>query len=290
MLIIEILVYYYLVLLTIIDYTIELVGNVFHNLGIFRIRNYAQIPDDLTKRVVVITGGSNGIGLITAKEVAKRGANVVIATLIDSERIEEFDEIDNGKIDVIEMDLSSFKSVQNAVSLIRERYEKIDVLINNAGVMASPERKTVEGFEYQFGTNYLGHFLFTMLLLDRIKMSSNARIVNLSSCNYKMGRVYFENLNMEGIYTPMDAYNRSKLCCLYFTQQLAKRLHSTNVKVYAVHPGIVRTNIANNLSKRLMYASTFFELCFLDAYLGAQTTLYCAFDKRVDNQTGFYYE
>ena len=157
-----------------------------------------------------------------------------------------------------------------------------------------PEWKTKDGYEYQFGTNHLGHFLLTNLLIGKLKAAPSARIVTLSSLAHVPGRMYFDNLNLDGIYNPQQAYSRSKLANLMFSRELAKRLAGTNVTTYSLHPGMVNTELTRHFHRQMpgpvMAFHNFMKnLLMIDAELGAQTSLYCALDQEVANQSGFYY-
>ena len=144
----------------------------------------------------------------------------------------------------VQLDLSSLDSVRDFAAKILEEVPQIDILINNAGVMMIPERRlTKDGFEMQFGTNHLGHFLLTNLLLDRIKEAPSARIVNVSSIAYRSGVINIDDLNSERSYAPIAVYCKSKLANILFTRGLAKRLQGTNVTANALHPGGIRTGL-----------------------------------------------
>lgn len=154
----------------------------------------------------------------------------------------------------------------------------------------------MDGFEVQLATNHLGHFLFTLLLLDRIRAApSGARIVNLSSVAHMPGQLYLDNINMTGdLYTPFKAYARSKMANVLFTRELAKRLAKkadNKVTVYACHPGMVNTELKRHLGGiQQCLLGAFNRLVLISPELGAQTSLYCGFDESVKNQSGFYYE
>ncbi|CAG2119526.1 unnamed protein product, partial [Medioppia subpectinata] len=158
--------------------------------------------------------------------------------------------------------------------------------------MNCPEWTTEDGFEMQFGTNHLGHFLLTLSLMPLIKKSSKARIITVSSVAHMMGTINFENINLRNqAYDPMTAYRQSKLANVLFTRQLSRRLSSqSNINCYCLHPGIIRTDLWRHRSAGGLLQKFLHQLLLIDEQLGAQTTLYCTLDERLDTETGFYYE
>ncbi|CAG2111039.1 unnamed protein product, partial [Medioppia subpectinata] len=189
---------------------------------------------------------------------------------------------------LLSLDLSSLTSVRKCVEELSDLETKVDILINNAGVMACPEWQTEDGFEMQFGTNHLGHFLLTMHLLPLLRSSPAARIINVSSSMHLMGEINLDNINLQhGVYDPTKAYAQSKLANVLFTRELAKRLDKTNVNIYSLNPGAISTD----LQRHTTFSDGFFKRnFFLKPCLGSQTTLYCALDESVANESGFYYE
>ena len=144
----------------------------------------------------------------------------------------------NGKVIFKQLDLASFESIRKFADEINNEEEVIDILVNNAGLAFTTQQKTQDGFEIQFGVNHLGHFLLTLLLLDKLKQSKSiARIINVSSGMYSQGEINFDDINSEKSYDPFKAYSQSKLANVLFTRELAKRIKGTNIRVYAVHPG-----------------------------------------------------
>ena len=150
----------------------------------------------------------------------------------------------NGKAYFKQLDLASFESIRKFSDEINKEKDAIDILINNAGVFKTAEdARTKDGFEMQFGVNHLGHFLLTLLLLDKLKQSKSiARIINVTSGIYSKGKIHFDNINMENNYDAMNAYAQSKLANVLFTRELAKRTKGTNIRVYAVHPSKSNVN------------------------------------------------
>ena len=152
----------------------------------------------------------------------------------------------NGKVVFKQLDLASFESIRKFADEINKEEETIDILVNNAGLGFTKPQRTQDGFEIQFGVNFLGHFLLTLLLLDKLKQSKSiARIINITSVLYFKGKINFGDINSEKDYGPFKAYARSKLANVLFTRELAKRIKGTNIRVYAVHPGQLIINDFN---------------------------------------------
>lgn len=192
------------------------------------------------------------------------------------------------------LDLSSFASVRQFVEDIKTSEQYIHILINNAGVGASPKWKTEDGFEMQFGVNHLGHFLLTLLLLDKIKDSAPSRIINVSSVAHVLGRIDFDDINYDVNYHPIKAYCRSKLANILFTRELAQRLMGTGVTVYSLHPGAVHTELGRHMGSSMnrvigsVYAASS-KIFFRTPKVGAQTTVYCAVEESLAEESGYYY-
>lgn len=213
----------------------------------------ADLIPDQTGRTAVVTGANSGLGLVTARELAKRGARVVLAcrnldkgaaALSDVESSRRATGAD-GDPELEQLDLASFDSVRAFAERFAREHEGLDLLVNNAGVMAPPRRLTADGFELQFGTNHLGHFLLTSLLLPAMEGREDARVVTLSSNAHKFGRINFDNLNGERRYFRWNAYGQSKLANLLFALELDRRLRASGstVKSLAAHPGYSATNL-----------------------------------------------
>ena len=207
----------------------------------------------LDGKTVIITGANTGIGLETAVDLAKRNARVILACRSvergETAAVEVRKRSGNDNVVFVQLDLASLDSVRKFSARILEEEPRIDILINNAGVMALPERQlTKDGFEMQFGTNHLGHFLLTNLLLDRIKEAPSARIVNVSSLAHSFGKIDFDNLNSEKSYGAWQAYGAAKLANILFTRSLAKRLKGTDVTTNSLHPGSINTELTRNLT------------------------------------------
>ena len=197
----------------------------------------------------MVTGANSGLGLATARELARAGAHVVLAcrnlTKGEAARREIEAAVPGAPLGLKELDLSSLDSVRAFAQRYRAAHEGLDLLINNAGVMAPPRRQTADGFELQFGTNHLGHFALTGLLLGAMEGREDARVVTLSSTAHRTGRIAFDNLGGERHYFRWRAYGQSKLANLLFALELDRRLRAwnSNVKSMAAHPGYAATNL-----------------------------------------------
>ena len=208
-----------------------------------------RIPDQ-SGRIAVITGANSGLGLVTAGELARKGALVVLACRNMEKGATALAEVERAASgaapELEELDLASLSSVRSFADRFRATHDHLELLINNAGVMASPRRYTADGFELHFGTNHLGHFLLTQLLLPRMEGREDARVVTLSSNAHKTVRgIAFDNLSGERRYFRWNAYGQSKLANLVFALELDRRLRArgSTVKSIAAHPGYAATNL-----------------------------------------------
>ena len=199
-------------------------------------------------RVVVVTGANTGLGFETAKVLAERGAAVVLAVR-DVAKGKQAAARMTGNVTVQRLDLTSLESIRTAAAELRGAHSRIDLLINNAGVMYTPKQTTHDGFERQFGTNHLGHFAFTGLLLDRMLPVPGSRVVTVSSNGHRIrAAIHFDDLQWERSYSRAGAYGQSKLANLMFTYELQRRLaaHGTTTVAAAAHPGVSNTELVRN--------------------------------------------
>lgn len=254
----------------------------------------------LTDKTVIITGANTGIGLETALDLAKRDARIIIACrdLEKAKAAKSKIEAETGsnKIDFKHLDLSSFNSIRAFAGEINKTEPKLDILVNNAGVMKVPQGKTKDGFETQFGINHLGTFLLTNLLLDLMKKNEKGRIVTLSSIAHLFAlRIKWNDLNFSKNYKPMDAYNASKLMNILFTRELSQRLAGSGITTYAVHPGVVDTELNRTVGEDKTFYGWLTDFCFRrKAFIktpkhGAQTSIYCAIAPELEGVSGKYY-
>lgn len=253
----------------------------------------------ITDKVVIITGANSGIGQATAMELAKRGGKIYMAcrdmTKCEETRKEIVMESKNKYVYCRPCDLASLESVHTFVKQFKSEQNRLDILINNAGVMKIPKKlMTKDGFEMQLGVNHLGHFLLTNLLLDYLKTSLPSRIINISSVAHKRGKINKEDFNSDKNYDPSEAYAQSKLANVLFTQELAERLKDTGVTVNAVHPGIVDTPIIRHMSFYNSWIAAIFIKPFIWPFVksprqGAFTTVYVAVKPELEKVTGKYF-
>eukprot|EP00090_Calanus_glacialis_P039947 TRINITY_DN6958_c0_g1_i1.p1 TRINITY_DN6958_c0_g1~~TRINITY_DN6958_c0_g1_i1.p1 ORF type:complete len:334 (-),score=92.92 TRINITY_DN6958_c0_g1_i1:506-1507(-) len=251
----------------------------------------------LDGKTVVITGANTGIGKVTALDLSKRGAKVVmLCRNVEKaeEAAEEIRKATEGEVVVHKLDLASLASVRECAEQLGNSLEKIDILINNAGIMACPEMRTTEGFEMQIGTNHFGHFLLTNLLMPQLKKAApTARIVNVSSLAHTRGQMQWDDINWkETPYNAIQAYGQSKLANILFTKELARKGEGSGVNAYALHPGVINTELGRHLQ------DTFGPLVMLwkvampfikTPESGANTTIYCAVDESISDHNGRYY-
>jgi NAD(P)-dependent dehydrogenase (short-subunit alcohol dehydrogenase family) len=252
----------------------------------------ADVPDQ-SGRVAVVTGANTGIGYQTAAVLAYSGAHVVLAVRDLAKGNAALSRIvaTSPKTDVTlqALDLSSLDSVRFAADALRSAYPRIDLLINNAGVMLTPKQVTKDGFELQFGTNHLGHFALTGLLLDHLLPVRGSRVVTVSSMGHRMrAAIHFDDLQWERSYNRGAAYAQSKLANLLFTYELQRRLSDTSTIAVAAHPGSSNTELTRNLPRIIKpVADVFGPMLFQSAAMGALPTLRAATDPTV--QGGQYY-
>ncbi|XP_022335260.1 retinol dehydrogenase 13-like [Crassostrea virginica] len=253
----------------------------------------------LDGKTVIITGANTGIGKETAIDLASRGARVILAcrNVMRAERaatdIMKKSNTQNVAVKIV--DLASLESIRKFADDINKTEPRVDILINNAGIMMCPHWKTQDGFEMQFGVNHLGHFLLTNLLLDKIKSSAPARIINVSSLAHtRTSKMNFDDLNSEKNYHFMDAYRQSKLANVLFTRELSRRLEGTNVTANSLHPGLVKTELSRYLPQTVpvylrILLKPFAYLLSKTSVQGAQTSIYCAVEESLANVTGKYF-
>ena len=252
---------------------------------------------DMSGKIIVVTGGNSGLGYESVKAFASKGAEVVLASRSaengEEAKAEILKEFPEGKIKVMQLDLGDLESVKNFASAYRLSYKKLDILLNNAGIMMTPYFTTRDGFEGQLGTNHLGHFALTGLLMDLVLKTPGSRIVNVSSGAHKRGEMDFSNLQFENgrDYSPMKAYGRSKLSNLLFTYELQRKLEAANRDTIAVaaHPGVAQTNLARHLEGRFLFKllAPVFNLMSQDQAMGALPQIRASVDPGVKG--GEYY-
>lgn len=253
--------------------------------------------DDLSEKVIIVTGGNSGLGFESVKAFAGKGASVVLASR-NSQKGEEakaaiLEEYPTGKIEVLELDLMDLESVRTFVKQFEGKYDRLDVLLNNAGIMTTPYFNTKDGFEGQMGTNHLGHFALTAQLLNMIKSTPGSRVVNVSSSGHQFGKMDFENLLFEDGkgYSPMKSYGRSKLANLLFTYELERQFESSGIDAISVasHPGGSRTNLDRHVKGKFWFKLLWpiFRLTTMSQDQGALPQIRASVDAKVKG--GQYY-
>ncbi|XP_078685493.1 retinol dehydrogenase 13-like [Branchiostoma floridae x Branchiostoma belcheri] len=258
-------------------------------------------------KTVIITGANTGIGKETARDMAERGARVILACRSQEKAEQAAKDIrsqtGNENVIVHKLDLASLTSVRQFAKVINDAEPRLDVLINNAGVMGCPRWETEDGFELQFGVNHLGHFLLTNLLLDKLQQSAPSRVVTVSSLAHIFtSGLDFDDINYEEDYDPAESYRRSKLANVLFSRELARRLKGTGVTSNSLHPGVIYTEIHRQQEERLREAlgerlsrvankiiEGFVGIIGKTWEEGAQTTICCAVAEEWENTTGLYF-
>lgn len=256
----------------------------------------ALIPDQ-TGRIALITGANSGIGLEAARMLAGQNAHVVLAcrtrAKADAARRTIVADLPAAQVSIVDLDVSSLASVAEAAAAFGQQFSRLDLLVNNAGVMATPYQRTVDGFELQFATNHLGHFALTGRLAPMLLATPTSRVVNVSSLAHRMGRIDFDDLQSERGYRAWGAYGQSKLANLLFTYELQRRLETARADTIAVaaHPGISDTNLAGSTGgvagKLMALSQPLMKVFSQNAHAGALPTVRAATDPAV--RGGEYY-
>lgn len=250
---------------------------------------------DMQGKVCLVTGSSSGIGKVTARELAKMGATVVMLCRNRAKGEVAQAEIKqisgNAQVDLIVADLAVLAEVRRAASEFKQKYTQLHLLINNAGGVNAERKVTPDGLETTFAANYLAPFLLTELLLDTLKASAPARIINVSSMGHAAGSINFADLQATRRYGIMQSYAQSKLAQIFFTYELADRLKGTGVTVNALHPGIVISGFNDHVTPGIIrtMSAVFYRFFGIDSEKGAQTTLYLATSPKVEGVSGKYF-
>ncbi|MDL4841787.1 SDR family oxidoreductase [Aquibacillus rhizosphaerae] len=244
--------------------------------------------------VVIVTGANSGMGLATSMALARTGATVVMLCRSEKRGKLALDEVKresgNDSVMLMVCDLGSHKSIADFCLEFKKRYQRLDVLINNAGVVIPGRHQTLDGYELQFGVNHLGHFLLTNMLLEVLIASAPARIINVASGAHKIGKIHFKDVNLSENYTVWRAYAQAKLANILFTYQLAEKLEGTGVTANCLHPGAVATNMGINRKTGFgTYITKLLKPFFQTSAEGAATTIYLATSNDVNGVTGKYF-
>jgi len=242
-------------------------------------------------KICIVTGSNSGIGKETALALANMGATVVMVVRSpergEKARAEIVNRTGNTATDLMICDLSSMDSIRQFTNEFENKYDRLDALINNAGVVLSKRQTTVDGFERTLAVNYLGLFLLTYELLPMLKSSAPSRVVNVGSGTHRSGKIDFDDLQSERHYNGLNAYANSKLMVTMYTYELARRLEGTGVTVNTVEPGFVATNLGRN-SGSLLYAVAYSLMrpFQISAKKGAETSVYLASAHEIEGITG----
>ncbi len=243
----------------------------------------------INDKTCLITGATSGIGKQTAIALARQGVKVIFTYRNEEKAIEtqKFITAETGtKSEMYYCDFSSLNSIRSFAEKFKAEHQRLDVLINNAGIWEPKRILSVDGIEMNFATNHLAPFLLTNLLLDVLIKSNPARIINVASGAHKNVEINFDDLEMKQNFGGFKAYSQSKLGNVLFTKSLARKLADKNVMVYSLHPGVVSTNIFNNMGK---FAASLMKLFLISAEKGAQTTIYLATVNEINSPSGSYF-
>jgi NAD(P)-dependent dehydrogenase (short-subunit alcohol dehydrogenase family) len=248
----------------------------------------------LNHKLIMITGANAGIGKIAALELARQGATIVMVCRSLERGKAAQQEIKqasgNDRVDLLIADLSVQADIHQLASAFKQKYERLDVLINNAGAIFDQRQETADGLERTFALNHMGYFLLTDLLLDVLKASAPARIVNVSSNAHRRGSINFDDLQRKKNYGAFPAYSDSKLANVLFTYELARRLEGSGVSTNALHPGFVNTNFGSTMSSiPAFFINIISRLFAMSPEKGAETIVYLASSPEVEGVTGKYF-
>jgi NAD(P)-dependent dehydrogenase (short-subunit alcohol dehydrogenase family) len=252
-----------------------------------------QADIDLSGKTIIVTGANAGIGKVAARELAKMGASIIMVARSRERGEKALQEVRsasaNDNVRLMLCDLSSQESIRGFAAEFESENDRLDVLLNNAGAIYLQRQESVDGLELSFALNHMGYFLLTNLLLDTIKASAPARIVNVSSEAHRVGRIAFDDLQREQDYG-MNVYGESKLMNVLFTYELARRLEGTGVTVNAMHPGFVRTKLGRRgngfMGRFVMPIASLFGR---SPERGAETAIYLASSPEVEGVSSKYF-
>ncbi len=244
-------------------------------------------------KIMLVTGASSGIGKATAARLAALGAHVVMVSRTarrgEAARAEILAAVPAATVDLLVADLSTTAAIRALAAEVQAKYNRLDVLINNAAVLTSRRRETPEGIEVQFFVNHLAYFLLTGLLVKTMLVSAPARIINVASTAQSSGVIDFDDLQMKRQYRGWQAYANTKLMNVMFTYELARRLDGTGVTANCLHPGVIRTKLLRNFSSALQLAWDVTGKLFKQPEDGAETPVYLASSPEVAGVTGQYF-
>lgn len=245
-------------------------------------------------KICMVTGATSGLGEVTTRALAAKGATVIVhgRDLVKSEttvrNIKE--QTGNSNVEFMLADFSVLSDIHHLAKQFMSRYQRLKVLVNNAGAFFYKRQESVDGIEMTFTVNYLSHFLLTNLLLDTLKASAPSRIINVSSGIHKRANINFEDIQSRRKYSGAGAYGQAKLALVLFTYELARRLEGTGLTVNAVNPGLVATKFGLDGSKVMAFMKRLINVFGQSPEQGAQTIIYLATSPEVENVSGKYFE
>ena len=245
----------------------------------------------MDNKLAIVTGANSGMGMATVEALSDEGAKVIMLCRSEKrgkEALQKLSEKKDRQLELMLCDLGDYDSIRSFVSQVKEKYKKIDVLVNNAGFISLDRQETKEGLERQFGINHIGHFLLTTELISM--MDKGSRIVNVASGAHKTGKIHFDDINLTKGYNVIKGYSQSKLANVLFTRELARRLKDKGITVNCCHPGAVATNIG--IDRETGFGKTITGLLkpfFQTPAEGARTAIFLATDDSVKDITGEYF-
>jgi NAD(P)-dependent dehydrogenase (short-subunit alcohol dehydrogenase family) len=258
-----------------------------------RLEILSGMDSHMQGKVCLVTGSNSGIGKVTARELARLGATVVMLcrdrTKGEAARAEIRAASGNEQVDLVLADLSSLANVRQAATEIAAKYPRLHVLIHNAGGVNSVRRVTPDGLEATFVANYLAPFLLTEQLLEIVKVSAPARIINVSSMAHQSGKIDFDDLQCARRYSTWKAYSQAKLALILYTYEMARRLEGSGVTVNALHPGVIASNFDKGMGGFYRFGWKMMTPFLSNVERGAQTTLYLATSPEVEGVSGKYF-
>ena len=251
---------------------------------------------DLNNKLCVVTGANSGIGKETARNFAADGGYVIMICRNDKRaqqaRQEIIDNTGNTNVDIVLADLAVQNDIRSAAQQIIDQFDHVDILVNNAGLIADEREETIDGIEKTLAVNHLAPFLLTNLLWDHLQQSEESRVINVSSEVHRMGAKVFDidNLELTENYSAMNAYGISKVCNIMFTHELAKRSKDTPITTYSLHPGVVRTQLAEEAGWTMKLFYWIGKPFMRSPKSGAGTTIYLATSEDVQPMNGKYFK
>ena len=251
------------------------------------------MPSSMQGKTVIVTGATSGIGYVAARELARKGAQIVLVSRSAEKCAQSVEKIKqetgNSRVEFIPADLSTNAGVQEVAHEFKKRHTRLDVLLNNAGAMFLSRQVSGDGIEMTLALNHLNYFHLTILLLDVLKASNPARVVNVASNSHRGGKIDFDDLQLEKGYSGMKAYSQSKLANVLFTYELARKLEGTKVTANALHPGFVDTGFGKNNGGLVKFAMGLLKPMQRRPDQGAQTSIYLASSPEVEGVSGKYF-